>query len=94
MGAWNGNAQWTRRKGYARITCDTRGGTGGCHGDHRKADWPSQAEEKVMVEETCPWCEATLAVASQPLATEETCPQCLTTWAYEMTEDREAAIAA
>jgi Zn-finger nucleic acid-binding protein len=47
-----------------------------------------------MVEETCPWCEATLAVASQPLATEETCPQCLTTWAYEMTEDREAAIAA
>lgn len=47
-----------------------------------------------MVEMTCPWCEQTLAVAGEPLATEETCPQCLTTWAYEIAEEREAAIAA
>lgn len=47
-----------------------------------------------MVELDCPWCEAKLKVEWSARDEEQTCPECLTSWAYEMTEERELAHAA
>jgi predicted Zn finger-like uncharacterized protein len=49
-----------------------------------------------MVEQSCPWCEATLRVDPASLATDDaqTCPECLTTWMLEDEAEYELALAA
>jgi len=49
-----------------------------------------------MVEQSCPWCEATLRVdAANFVADDEgTCPECLTTWMLEDEPAVELALAA
>lgn len=48
-----------------------------------------------MVEISCPWCTARLAVAFEERDTEHACPECQTTWSYvEPDEERGLAIAA
>jgi predicted Zn finger-like uncharacterized protein len=52
--------------------------------------------EVKMVEQSCPWCEATLRVdAANIVADDEgTCPECLTTWMLEDEPAVELALAA
>lgn len=49
-----------------------------------------------MVEQSCPWCEATLRVDAAVIAAddEQTCPECLTTWMLEDEPVVELALAA
>jgi Zn-finger nucleic acid-binding protein len=49
-----------------------------------------------MVEQTCPWCEATLSVELRVVTDDEaqTCPECLTTWLIEDEPTLELALAA
>ena len=49
-----------------------------------------------MIEQCCPWCEATLRVDPAAIARddEQTCPECLTTWVLEDESELELALAA
>ena len=49
-----------------------------------------------MVQETCPWCEATLLVELRVVTDDDsqTCPACLTTWRFEDEPAYELALAA
>ena len=49
-----------------------------------------------MVEQKCPWCEATLRVELRVVTDDEaqTCPDCLTTWSLEEEPEVELALAA
>jgi hypothetical protein len=49
-----------------------------------------------MVEQTCPWCEATLKVEPRVVtdADSQTCAECLTTWMLEDEPVYEMALAA
>ena len=49
-----------------------------------------------MVEQSCPWCEATLRVDVAAIAAEDeqTCPECLTKWMLEDQAEYELALAA
>lgn len=49
-----------------------------------------------MVEQSCPWCEATLRVDATVVAAdgEQTCPECLTRWVLEDEAEHELALAA
>ncbi len=41
-----------------------------------------------MVDQSCPWCEATLRVDATTITAddEQTCPECLTTWLFDEPE--------
>jgi hypothetical protein len=49
-----------------------------------------------MVEQMCPWCEATLRVELHAVTEAESgsCPECLATWTYEDEPVYEMALAA
>ncbi len=49
-----------------------------------------------MVEQKCPWCEASLRVELRVVtdADAQTCPECLTTWWLEDESEAELALAA
>jgi predicted Zn finger-like uncharacterized protein len=49
-----------------------------------------------MVEQSCPWCEATLRVEAAAITIDDaqTCPECLTTWMLEDEPAIELALAA
>lgn len=44
-----------------------------------------------MVEVSCPWCKAPLALSLAEQDQEQSCPECLTTWTYEVSAN-EAAV--
>ena len=49
-----------------------------------------------VIEQTCPWCEASLKVELRVITDDEsnTCPECLTTWSLEDEPVVELALAA
>ena len=47
-----------------------------------------------MVEITCLWCEAAVAIDAHSFEHEQTCPECLSTWLFEDDAASELALAA